>query len=32
VPTVGYNRRLDLAPFRSDAWWAHIPEWSIRTP
>jgi ABC-type transport system substrate-binding protein len=29
VPTVGYNKRLDLAPFRSDAWWFHIPEWSI---
>jgi peptide/nickel transport system substrate-binding protein len=32
VPTVGYNKRLELAPFRSDAWWFHIPEWSIRTP
>jgi len=32
VPTVGYNKRLELAPLRSDAWWAHIPEWSIRTP
>jgi peptide/nickel transport system substrate-binding protein len=29
VPTVGYNKRLELAPFRSDAWWFHIPEWSI---
>ena len=29
IPTVGYNARLNLAPLRSDAWWAHIPEWSI---
>jgi peptide/nickel transport system substrate-binding protein len=29
VPTVGYNKRLDMAPFRSDAWWFHIPDWSI---
>jgi peptide/nickel transport system substrate-binding protein len=29
VPTVGYNKRLELAPFRSDAWWFHIPDWSI---
>jgi peptide/nickel transport system substrate-binding protein len=29
VPTVGYHSRLQLAPFRSDAWWAHIPEWWI---
>ena len=28
-PTVGYHSRLNLAPLRSDAWWAHIPEWSI---
>jgi len=28
-PTVGYNARLVLAPLRSDAWWAHIPDWSI---
>ena len=32
VPTVGYNKRLELAPLRPDAWWSHIPEWSIRTP
>jgi peptide/nickel transport system substrate-binding protein len=29
IPTVGYNARLTLAPLRPDAWWAHIPEWSI---
>jgi peptide/nickel transport system substrate-binding protein len=29
VPTVGYHSRLQLAPLRSDAWWAHIPEWWI---
>jgi len=29
LPTVGYNSRLQLAPLRSDAWWAHIPDWSI---
>ncbi|MEO8909536.1 MAG: peptide ABC transporter substrate-binding protein [Gemmatimonadaceae bacterium] len=29
MPTVGYNARLKMAPLRSDAWWAHIPEWSI---
>ncbi len=29
MPAVGYNKRLNLAPFRSDAWWAHIPDWSI---
>jgi len=29
VPTVGYHSRLHLAPLRSDAWWAHIPEWWI---
>lgn len=28
-PTVGYSARLVLAPLRSDAWWAHIPEWWI---
>src|SRR3954464_9077931 len=27
--TVGYHSRLQLATLRSDAWWAHIPEWSI---
>ncbi len=27
--TVGYHSRLQLAPLRSDAWWAHIPEWWI---
>ena len=29
MPTVGYHSRLELAPLRSDAWWAHIPEWWI---
>ena len=29
LPTVGYHSRLQLAPLRSDAWWAHIPDWSI---
>jgi peptide/nickel transport system substrate-binding protein len=29
LPTVGYHSRLQLAPLRSDAWWAHIPEWWI---
>ncbi|HEY6089808.1 MAG TPA: peptide ABC transporter substrate-binding protein [Gemmatimonadaceae bacterium] len=29
VPTVGYHSRLQLAALRSDAWWAHIPEWWI---
>ena len=29
TPTVGYNARLHLAPVRSDAWWAHIPDWWI---
>ena len=29
LPTVGYHSRLQLAPFRSDAWWAHIPDWWI---
>jgi peptide/nickel transport system substrate-binding protein len=28
-PTVGYNARLHLAPLRSDAWWAHIPDWWV---
>jgi len=27
--TVGYNARVHLAPLRSDAWWAHIPDWWI---
>ncbi|HEV7838972.1 MAG TPA: peptide ABC transporter substrate-binding protein, partial [Gemmatimonadaceae bacterium] len=26
---VGYHARLQLAPLRPDAWWAHIAEWSI---
>jgi peptide/nickel transport system substrate-binding protein len=26
---VGYHSRLQLAPLRPDAWWAHIGEWSI---
>ena len=29
LPTVGYHSRLQLAPLRSDGWWAHIPDWSI---
>ena len=29
LPTVGYHSRLQLAPLRSDAYWAHIPEWWI---
>ena len=29
IPTVGYHSRLQLAPLRSDAWWAHIPDWWI---
>jgi peptide/nickel transport system substrate-binding protein len=29
IPTVGYHSRLQLAALRSDAWWAHIPEWWI---
>jgi peptide/nickel transport system substrate-binding protein len=29
IPTVGYHSRLQLAPLRSDAYWAHIPEWWI---
>jgi len=28
-PTVGYNARLHPAPMRSDAWWAHIPDWWV---
>jgi peptide/nickel transport system substrate-binding protein len=28
-PAVGYNARLHLAPLRSDAWWAHIPDWWV---
>jgi peptide/nickel transport system substrate-binding protein len=28
-PAVAYNSRLQLAPLRPDAWWAHIPDWSI---
>lgn len=26
---VGYHSRLQLVMLRPDAWWAHIPEWSI---
>ena len=26
---VGYHGRLQLAPLRPDAWWIHIPDWSI---
>jgi peptide/nickel transport system substrate-binding protein len=26
---LGYHSRLQLATLRPDAWWAHIPEWSI---
>src|SRR5256885_15110467 len=29
LTTGGYPSRLQLATLRSDAWWAHIPEWSI---
>ncbi|HEV7837518.1 MAG TPA: ABC transporter substrate-binding protein, partial [Gemmatimonadaceae bacterium] len=29
LPTVGYHSRLQLAPLRSDAYWAHIPDWWI---
>ena len=29
IPTVGYHSRLQLAPLRPDAWWAHITEWRI---
>jgi peptide/nickel transport system substrate-binding protein len=28
-PAVGYNARVHLAPLRSDAWWAHIPDWWV---
>jgi peptide/nickel transport system substrate-binding protein len=31
IPTLGYHSRLQLAPLRADAWWAHIPEWWIPT-
>jgi peptide/nickel transport system substrate-binding protein len=27
-PAVGYNTRIELAPLRADAWWAHIADWS----
>jgi peptide/nickel transport system substrate-binding protein len=27
--TVGYNARVHLAPLRSDAWWAHVPDWWV---
>ena len=26
---IGYHSRLQLATLRPDAWWIHIPEWSI---
>ena len=26
---VGYHSRLQLGALRPDAWWSHIPEWSI---
>ena len=26
---VGYHSRLQITTLRRDAWWAHIPEWSI---
>jgi peptide/nickel transport system substrate-binding protein len=26
---IGYHSRFEIAPLRPDAWWAHIPEWSI---
>ena len=29
IPTVGYHSRLQVAPLRSDAWWAHIADWWI---
>jgi peptide/nickel transport system substrate-binding protein len=29
IPTVGYHSRLQLAPLRSDAYWAHIAEWWV---
>jgi peptide/nickel transport system substrate-binding protein len=28
-PIVGYNARVHPAPMRSDAWWAHIPDWWV---
>jgi hypothetical protein len=28
-PIVAYHSRLELAPLRPDAWWAHIGDWSI---
>ncbi|MDQ6873385.1 MAG: peptide ABC transporter substrate-binding protein [Gemmatimonadota bacterium] len=28
-PTVGYNARVHPAALRSDAWWAHIPDWWV---
>jgi len=28
-PTVGYNARVHPASMRSDAWWAHIPDWWV---
>jgi peptide/nickel transport system substrate-binding protein len=28
-PAVGYNARVHLAHLRSDAWWAHIPDWWV---
>jgi peptide/nickel transport system substrate-binding protein len=28
-PTVGYNARVHPAALRSDAWWAHIPDWTV---
>ncbi|MEA2763479.1 MAG: peptide/nickel transport system substrate-binding protein [Gemmatimonadaceae bacterium] len=28
-PAVGYNARVHPAPMRSDAWWAHIPDWWV---
>ena len=29
IPTVGYHSRLQLAPMRPDAWWAHLADWWI---
>ena len=29
IPTVGYHSRIELAPLRSDAYWAHIADWWI---
>lgn len=26
---AGVHRRIRLAPFRADAWWAHLADWSI---